>query len=82
MVGLQAFSMAVGQRGLGPIKAENFQTKIADVYSYSSNNIYVNGYEKLNAYIYNIGSIYYKGNPTINSYISPLAKGKLISIDD
>lgn len=72
----------ISQRGLGPIKAENFQTKIADVYSYSSNNIYINGYEKLNAYIYNIGSIYYKGNPTINSYISPLAKGKLISIDD
>lgn len=72
----------ISQRGLGPIKAENFPTKIADVYSYSSNNIYVNGYEKLNSYIYDIGSIYYKGDPIINSYISPLAKGKLIPIDN
>ena len=72
----------ISQRGLGPIKAENFPTKIADVYSYSSNNIYINGYEKLNSYIYDIGNIYYKGNPTINSYISPLAEGKLIPIDN
>lgn len=65
------------QKGLGPIYALNAPSNKTDVYSYESNNIYINCIEKLNASIYGIGDIYYKGNPEIKSYISPYAKGKL-----
>lgn len=66
------------QRGLGPIDVLDLPSDKADVYSYESNDIFVNCRQKLNANIYDIGDIYYKGEPDITSYISPYAKGKLI----
>ena len=67
----------ISQQGLGPIETFNFPSNKIDVYSFGSNNIYINCIQKLNANIYDIGCIYYKGQPEIKSYISPYAKGKL-----
>ena len=67
------------QNGLGPILAENFITDKADVYSYKSNDIYVQCRNNLKASIYNMGNIYYKGQPKIDSYIAPDALGRIIA---
>lgn len=77
-IGGNASYAYIYQRGLGPIDFLEIPCVKADVYSYRSNNIYVNCSDNLNANIYDIGNIYYKGNPEIKSYISPDAKGKLI----
>lgn len=70
------------QVGLGPIDILGLPTKKADIYSYGSNDIYVNCSKTLNANIYDLGDIYYKGQPEIKSNISPDALGRIISINN
>ena len=68
----------VFHRGLGPIDGSGFISRDAFINSYTSNNIYVNCSDNLDARIYDMGNIYYKGQPKIDSYISPDAKGRII----
>ncbi len=70
------------QHGLGHIDATNLPSSKMFVNSYTSNNIYVNCTEELDARIFDMGNIYYKGQPEIDSYISPDALGKIIEIED
>ena len=68
----------VFHRGLGPIDGSGFISRDAFINSYTSNNIYVNCSDNLDARIYDMGNIYYKGQPKIKSYISPNVKGRII----
>lgn len=72
----------VFHRGLGPIDGSELICQDAFINSYTSNNIYVNCSDNLDARIYDIGNIYYKGQPKIDSYISPDALGRIIEIEN
>ncbi len=83
-INLEGFSdyTYIYQHGYGLIDATNLPSSKMFVNSYTSNNIYVNCTEELDARIFDMGNIYYKGQPEINSYISPDALGRIISINN